>query len=72
MVDSELACSHVRGTAMATTEKGQMQSCLLQQFQPKPITNIEAFLQLALRVQPQASIRQHAIHIQHQQLHLGQ
>ena len=49
-----------------------MEPRLLQQFQPQPITNIEAFLQASLLIQPEASIRQYAIHIQHKELHLGQ
>ena len=72
VVDVQLACPCFCGTAIATAEQRQFDPGLLQQFQAEPIANIEAFLEPTCRIKPEASIGQHAIHIQHQKLQLGQ
>lgn len=72
MLNSELACPGFCGTTTSTTEKSQLDASLLQQAQSEPIAYIKTFEELSVRVQPEAAIGEHSIHIQHQQFEVSE
>ena len=67
MADAQLPGTHLCRSSLATTEEGDMKPRLLKQADPKTIAHIEAFDQLPLGIEPEASIGEDAIHIQHEQ-----
>ena len=68
MVDAQLPCPHLRRSSLATAEESDINSRLLQQADPKPIAYIEALAQVPFGIKPEASIGEHTIYVQHEQL----
>ena len=72
MGNAQLLSPDLRGSTLPATEKGDVQTSLLQEANAETIPHIEAFAQLACGIEPEAPICQYAIHIKHQQLHGAQ
>ena len=68
MINPQLLGPHFRGASLASAEEGERQAVLLQQFDAESITYIKAFLQLPIGTEPEATVGEHSIHIQHQEL----
>ena len=66
MINPQLLGPHFRGASLASAEEGERQAVLLQQFDAESIAYIKAFLQLPIGTEPEATVGEHSIHIQHQ------
>ena len=72
MRDAELVGSRLGGTTPAATEECKLQTRLLKKAQAESVTHIEAFLQLARGIKPEATAGKDPIHIKNQQLEGGE
>ena len=72
MADAQLPGPHLRRSSLATTEKGDMKTCLLQQADPKTIAYVESLAQMPFGVEPKAPIGENTVHVQHEQLNRPQ
>ena len=72
MADAQLPGPHLRRSSLATTEKGDMKTCLLQQADPKTIAYVEALAQMPFGVEPKAPICEHSIYVEYEQLNCSQ
>jgi hypothetical protein len=65
VLDSQLACPHLSGATLSTTQKRDLYTCLLQQANSKTVPDIKPFDQLPACIKPEPSIGEHTINIQH-------
>ena len=66
MFDLQLSGAHFRGASLPSAEECQPQPCKLEQADAKAIADIKTFLEFSLRVQPQPSVGEDAVNIEHQ------